>query len=194
MVLWRRSALGWLIAAMLVCNVGKGQIDPTGPQMLAETIRQTQLLSNVMSGIDFLEKHADKIEKAIETVEGIEVLTSLAAVYELIEDMACMSKDLNILAQQTNAYNDCLLNYQYQYPIVNLNAVGDLLDLALDPKSLIGKKDRVDAINEAAKKVNESAIQIDDLTQVMAKDYYGSTWTENRVKKRVQWMFIRRRQ
>lgn len=180
---------------VMLCLMGfqaKGQIDPTGPQMLAETVRQTTILTQVMSGIDFLEKHAEKIEKAVQAVESIEVLGSLAEVYRLINAIACMSKDLNILMQQTSARNDCLLNFKYQYPITNLNAVGDLLDLALEVESLITKKDRVDAINEAGSKVKEAGKDISNLKNELAWQLHGKEYIKNRVAKNQQVMFLRR--
>ncbi len=176
----------------MVANQSKAQIDPTGPQMLAETVRQTSILTQVMTGIEFLEKHAENIEKAVQAVESVEVLGSLAEVYRLINAIACFSKDLNILMQQTAARNDCLLNFKYQYPILNLNAVGDLLDLALEAESLISKKDRIDAINEAGKKVREAGDDISKLKNELAWKLHGEEYIKNRVAKNQQIMFLRR--
>lgn len=182
-----------VLMGLLVTSLGlKAQIDPTAPQMLAETVRQTTILTQVMTGIDFLEKHADKIEKAIRAVESIEVLGSLSEVYQLINAIACMSKDLNILVQQTAARDDCLLNFKFQYPVMNLNAVGDLLNLALEAESMISKKDRVDAINEAGIKVKQAGQDIAVLTQELAQEYYGKEYIKNRVAKRSRLMFMRR--
>ena len=181
-----------VLALWVMGNRVNAQIDPTGPQMLAETVRQTSILTQVMTGIEFLEQHAEKIEKAVQAVESVEILGSLAEVYRLINSIACMSKDLNILMQQTSSRDDCLINFKYQYPITNLNAVGDLLDLALEVESLITKKDRVDAINEAGSKVKEAGEDIILLKDELAWKLYGQDYIKNRVSKNQQVMFLRR--
>jgi hypothetical protein len=75
---------------------------------------------------------------------------------------------------------------------MNLNAVGDLLNLALEAESMISKKDRVDAINEAGIKVKQAGQDIAVLTQELAQEYYGKEYIKNRVAKRSRLMFMRR--
>jgi hypothetical protein len=124
-------------------------LEQQGLKSLVEQFQQTQIYTKMLA-------HQNEIKEAMESYEVIKNLETVNKLYNLVETMACATKDFEFYLQFTADYNDCITKIEFDKMLVKFEASSDILFLIFGGAKLVQSGDRIKSLEDAIKLLEDA--------------------------------------